>query len=300
MAQDSVHIKYLVTNEQDKMWGLTINTVGTQTIGAGEDYPPRKHPTRYLFDTSNGRVLSEYQLLFLVQGSGRFYSKATSPDGVRINEGDMFLLFPGAWHNYHPDKDTGWKEMWIGFNGQIIDQWVKTGLISESRPIFHVGLKEEIISLYRQALRCADGQESAYQQMLCGIVCNLISSCIYYNRNIDYHKNNVQDIISGIRTYILNNPIEATPESAAAHMNVGYSKMRKLFKQYTGLTLGQYIAEVRTNNAKNLLSNTTLSIGEIAGRTGFINEEYFSTYFKRVTGITPTTYRNQVTGHAQY
>lgn len=294
MQQESIHLKYLVTNSQDQQWGLIINSVGTQNISPGEEYPPRRHPTRYHFSPGKGRTLSEFQLIFLTRGSGRFYSSLTDREGLDVKEGDMFLLFPGVWHSYKPEPSTGWTEMWIGFNGQIVEQWCKSGLLDPSSPIFHVGAKEELISLYRQAIHIADSQEAAFQQMLCGIVCNLLGSCIYYDKNAGYRKGNIQDMISAARAYILSNPVQATPESAAAHVNVGYSKMRKLFKQYTGLTLGQYIADVRANKAKDLLSNTNLPIGDIAIELGFSNVEYFSTYFKRTTGESPLAYRHKI------
>lgn len=63
--KDSIHIKYLMVNERDTEWGTTINSVGFQHIEPGEPYPPRNHPTRYLFDTAKGRILDEYQLLYI-------------------------------------------------------------------------------------------------------------------------------------------------------------------------------------------------------------------------------------------
>lgn len=289
---ESIHLKYLVTSPEDKVRGLIISSVGTQGIAPHEPYPPRKHPTRYHFSPEQGRILDEYQLLYIIKGSGTFTSSST--ETTVVNEGDMFLLFPGQWHSYHPDKDTGWTELWIGFTGEIIDSWKTNGIVSQQHQIFHVGIMEELVGLYKQAMNAADAQESGYQQMLCGIVCHLLSSCLYYDRNAAYRSDRVQDTISKVRSYISDNVNSATPESAAAHVSVGYSKMRKLFKQYTGLTLGQYIAEVRTNKAKNLLSNTDMPIGEIAGMLGFDNEEYFSTSFKRITNEQPTAYRKRM------
>ena len=42
----------------------------------------------------------------------------------------MFLLFPGEWHTYTPDKETGWNEYWIGFDGKIMENWEKNGFFS--------------------------------------------------------------------------------------------------------------------------------------------------------------------------
>ncbi|MDE6872677.1 MAG: AraC family transcriptional regulator [Bacteroidales bacterium] len=291
--QESVHLKYLVTSPQDRKIGLTITSIGTQNICANESYPPLKHPTRYHFDPEKGRILYEYQLLILTKGSGIFQS-ASMNQPAKIKEGDMFLLFPGEWHSYRPDPDTGWTEYWVGFYGDIADGWFRNGIISKEHPVFHAGKIETFGNLYRQAMECADKQESGYQQMLCGIVCNLLSSCIYYDKNASFRQDSIQELIAKVRRYINDNIECATPEGVAAFASVSYSKLRKLFRQYTGLTLGKYIAQVRTNKAKEMLSNTDYSVGDIASRLNFFNEEYFSTYFKRITGESPSQYRQRI------
>ena len=37
----------------------------------------------------------------------------------------MILLFPGEWHSYYPDRETGWDEYWVGFRGIHIDKRVE-------------------------------------------------------------------------------------------------------------------------------------------------------------------------------
>lgn len=59
-------IKYIAQNRRDRDWGLTVCSVGHQRISPGEDYPPRKHNQEYMFDPAQGRILPEYQLLYIV------------------------------------------------------------------------------------------------------------------------------------------------------------------------------------------------------------------------------------------
>ena len=68
--ENSIHLKYLVISPTDLKWGMTINSVGFQNIAAHTPYPPNNHPSRYLFSTDNGRVLNEYQLLYITRGGG--------------------------------------------------------------------------------------------------------------------------------------------------------------------------------------------------------------------------------------
>ena len=77
---------------------------------------------------------------------------------------------------------------------------------------------------------------------------------------------------------------------------MSYSKFRKMFKEYTGFAPAQYIQEVRMNMAKEMLANTSKSIKEIAFELGYDNKDYFFTVFRKITGITPVSYRKQTQG----
>jgi AraC family transcriptional regulator len=65
----------------------------------------------------------------------------------------------------------------------------------------------------------------------------------------------------------------------------------RAFKRSTGLPPHRYVLEARISQAKELLRNPTLSITEIALRTGFATPRHFSVTFRRVTGMTPRVFR---------
>lgn len=286
--------KYLTINPFDQSWGLAINSVGRQNIAENEEYPPQGHPTRYLFDIQKGRILNEYQLLYITKGKGLFSSE---PSGLcQIREGSMFLLFPGERHTYRPDESTGWNEYWIGFNGAIMDEWVRNGFFTKENPVFNVGVNEEIISLYKKAIMIADAQEANYQQALAGIVCNLVCMAIYLSRNKDFNSSNISAQINSAKIAVHENISTITPEELARLVCMSYSKFRKIFKEYTGFAPSQYIQEVRINMAKEMLTNTSRSIKEIAFELGYENKDYFFTVFKKVVGITPANYRSHTQG----
>lgn len=286
--------KYLTINQSDQIWGLSINSVGKQIISENEVYPPQIHPTRYLFNTRNGRILNEYQLLYITKGKGTFISK--SAGAHQVSEGSMFLLFPGEWHTYMPDSGTGWNEYWIGFNGKIIDDWVNNGFFKKENPIFNIGLNEDVIAMYKRAIIIAENQEANYQQALSGIASYLISMALYMSRNIDFSKSDIAKQINIAKVAIHENITSITPEKLAELTCMSYSKFRKIFKEYTGFAPSQYIQEVRINMAKEMLTNTSKSIKEIAFELGYENKDYFFTVFRKVTGMTPISYRKYTQG----
>ena len=65
-----------------------------------------------------------------------------------------------------------------------------------------------------------------------------------------------------------------------------------LVKHLTGFPIHQYIIHLRLRKAANLLEDTTLSCDEIALSCGFCDCAYFSRYFKKHFGVSPSKYRN--------
>lgn len=293
MNKDAIHLKYLAVNKADLLWGLAVHSVGFQSIAPGEPYPPTGHPSRYLFSEERGRILQEYQLLYITEGRGYFRSAATGHK-IPLSRGSMFLLFPGEWHTYCPDPATGWNEFWIGFDGALIDRWVENGFFSPERPVFSIGLHEDLVNLYQEAIQAATDQESGFQQRLLGIVNHLLGLSIYYERKETFSE--VADLINRAKIYIAERPNAVSPEDVADYLCIGYSKFRKLFKEYTGFSPARYIQEVRLTKVKEALTNTNTPVKQIAWDMEFDNFDYFCTAFRRLTGMTPTQYRKMTQG----
>ena len=152
------------------------------------------------------------------------------------------------------------------------------------------------ILIYKRAIIIAEAQEANYQQALSGIACNLVSMAIYLSRNRDFNKSDIASQMNQAKIAVHENISAITPEELAKITCMSYSKFRKIFKEYTGFAPSQYIQEVRITMAKELLTNTSKSIKEIAIELGYDNKDYFFTVFKKVTGSTPITYRRHTQG----
>lgn len=286
--------KYLIATERDAQWGLTISTVGYEEISPGDDYPTKGHADGYYFDLQKGRILNEYQLLYLTEGEGMFQSANQKP--TRIKEGDLFLLFPGEWHTYHPLPQKGWKSYWIGFKGRNVDDRVRAGFLSPTKPIYHVGFSSEIVHLYDEAFSKAKEEAAYSQQTLAGIVNHLVGLMYSLERNIILNKDyNYADIMNRARLRIRESlESNLTIQKIAEELGIGYSNFRKLFKEYTGVAPAMYQQELRLQRAKEMLSTTNISIKEIAYRLNFDSPDYFSAKFKIKTGRKPSDFRREM------
>ncbi|MBQ7421974.1 MAG: response regulator [Prevotella sp.] len=70
-------------------------------------------------------------------------------------------------------------------------------------------------------------------------------------------------------------------------------QLNRKLKAITGLSTRDYINTLRINRAKRLLRDNEFTIGEIAMKLGIDDIAYFSRFFKKETGVTPTEYRRQ-------
>lgn len=285
---------YLSIGGNDEDWGIVVTTVGNQTIPINTNYPPKQHPESYFFAPEKGRILNEYQLVYITQGSGWFTSQS-SKKGQRVESGTMIMLFPNEWHSYKPDNETGWSEYWIGFRGQSIDNRVIKGFFARSEPLFNIGLSAKIVDLYEDIIRITREEKAGYQQMISSMLLSVLGSVYYKNKNLQYADLHIVDKINQARDLIKSN-IENTmsQEDIAKKIGVGYSWYRRMFKEYTGVSPAQYQLQQKLIRAKEILTTTDKNISEIAFALHFENVCQFSTFFRKKEGITPSEFRKRI------
>ena len=285
-------IKYFVIKNSDDTWGLTCTTAGYEGMKSRDEDPVLKmHPSKYRFKSEQGRILNEYQLIYIVDGRGVF--KSASFDSTNVNAGTMFLLFPGEWHSYYPDPQTGWKEYWIGFKGSIIDSRVSFEYFSKSAPICEVGINETIINLYKDIINIATKDKIASQQLISSIALNILG--FYYYKKMNCLENNntrVINMLNKARCVMRENLTEEMSlEEMAKELGMGYSWFRRMFKKYEGVSPAQYLIQLKISRIKELLSTSGFSISEIADQVGIESKSQLSTFFKKHEGISPTEFR---------
>ena len=78
----------------------------------------------------------------------------------------------------------------------------------------------------------------------------------------------------------------------AREVGMSTSHFSRLFKKETGLAPGDYYIRCRVNAARKFITTTDLSLAEIANRCGFGTGQYLATCFRRVTGRSPSSFRN--------
>ena len=104
-----------------------------------------------------------------------------------------------------------------------------------------------------------------------------------------------QNEVDEVKRYIEANYQDpnTTLERLADEFGGSPNYIRRLFKKDTGMSVAEYINEIRLKAVMRGLRETNRPAKEIAEQCGFISSNYFYTYFRKKTGLTPQTYRER-------
>ncbi len=281
--------KYLTIGSENKNWGLYLNVIGKSTTIPGADYPSREHPSGYYFNFNNGRILNEYQFIYIIEGSGIF---ETRDEALQVTSGTLLIIRKNQWHRYRPDSETGWTELYIGFDGSIADHFLLENKVLDGLSFLQIGKKEYLIDIYYRIFNIVTEEKPGFQEISSGLILNLLGYLVAYYKQKDFsHKpleNSIQNLRFDIRTNILHMPDLC---SYALNANVSVDYFRNMFKKYTGVSPYHYHLYIKLLQAKELLVTTNKSVKEVAYQLDFNSIHYFSRCFKKKFGINPSELR---------
>jgi AraC-like DNA-binding protein len=254
---------------------------------------PDSHPKAYSETVATGRVLREFQVVFISSGSGWL----ENAEGVRtdIVAGDMFMVFPGIRHAYRPNPESGWHDYWVGFSGKHANRLYENGLFSPEKPVHHIGIDQDVMADFEHIIHLCRQQPPGFQVLLGALVLQLLAHIhVCEIRSRTTHGDS--DLVETARSLMLLHLEEGIDvKEIAGEIGVSYPRMLEIFQLYTGLTPYQYFLQLRIHRAKEHLRDKTLSIKEISSRLNFENQYYFSRLFKNKTGYSPSEWRSSDT-----
>ena len=145
--------------------------------------------------------------------------------------------------------------------------------------------------------KCADAEREYSRKLnfsggiVSGILSEILFECARALRSVETQ---FADKVEPILDYIhknFNKPLTNKDIGDVFSFHPNY--INELVRKSTGQPLHKYLLNVRIARAIDLLEETNDSVSAIADTVGFQNLYYFSRYFKKVTGFTPTEYRRK-------
>lgn len=243
----------------------------------------------------DGRL--DYQLIYISSGKASFsfdscIDSHIHEKTVMLHKGYTALYKPGERNDYKYDHLYSTEAYWVHFTGYGAETVLSEANLNNGS-YFYAGICETIICVFDSIIREMQLKSPYYQLNVSSLFMHLIS---LMSRNIllndapdkIYTDEGIAKTIERMRRdFYLNIPI--TEYASECNMSINWFISR--FKKQTGHSPLRFINSLKIEKAKYLLSNTQISIREIAAITGYDNIYYFSQSFKNHTGMPPGKFR---------
>lgn len=181
----------------------------------------------------------------------------------------------------------------IFLNGADDLAMIKMRLLELLTGMSRVGLQagapaESLTEQYFQAVN--DLQDASDNDVIYSWTMNIFDrmmDVIYISRdNAEYHS--VRQVIEYLQEHYNE---DLTLEDVARKVHISPSRLSHLFKDELGLTIIEYLTDIRITAAKQMLENSDLMVKQIAEKVGYQEASYFTRVFKKNTGVSPAEYR---------
>ncbi len=287
-------IKNLPETVHSKIWGLTLFSFGEVSVKAGSNYPSSTHFKEHGQFWERGRVLTDLFLVYIAAGSGEV--QFLEDPVLNVKEGSFIILYPGEKHRYRPKVETGWTEYWMGIRGHYVDMLIENYRMAALPSLVPIKEPLPIIALLTKIKSILETEPRALQVNILGHLIELLTKVYLAGQQETWIDSRAEQTILEARHRIQMLPANTQfrPKKLAQDLGVGYSWFRKVFKQYMGCSPLQYHIYCTVQKASELLLRTSLTVKEVAYKSGFSSEAYFCRQFKQKQGMSPTEFRMQV------
>jgi len=252
---------------------------------------------------ARGRVLGQYAVVYLYDGSGFFEDERTPRRTVTA--GDLLVLFPDIPHSYGP-VDRRWREIYLVFSGPVFDLWRQRGLFTPSRPVWRLEPIDPWLHRFESVLG-ASARHGWSPPLLdvCRLQQVLAEAQVASGAGEDGKPTGRQasPVPGGSEAAWASEACmllevdlkQARPlEAIASEMHMSYPAFRRRFTRIVGLPPGRYRATRAIDRAAEMMQHTTLTDEQIAAELGFCDPGHFSRRFRQITGERPRTFRRRL------
>jgi len=122
-------------------------------------------------------------------------------------------------------------------------------------------------------------------------ICRSILQCVSeYNRLMVKNDR----IIDSIKQFVNENlDKDIGLQTLAEHINMNPNYLSVYFKKKTKIKFSDFVMKLKVERAKELILKSDLRMYEIAEMVGYKNQRYFSVFFRKMTGLTPSEFKTK-------
>ena len=205
---------------------------------------------------------------------------------IRLAEGRMLLIPPDMGHHVVNFSDTEAMIVYIGYSSD-------DPLPSRTPLMLTDDMEEDL----RPLLEGFTGRADMFT-VQAALISKLALLSEKLNKNCTFVQceKNSQELLAGkVKSYIrknYNRGITVSEIAGAIYLTPHYLGM--VFRSVTGMTIHEYLLDVRMQKAVELMRSRSMSLAEISERLGFDTPQYFSSCFKRFYLLSPSEFRKRM------
>lgn len=229
----------------------------------------RTEPLRY----AAAHRHNAWEIIYTLSGT---VSESVGDRTFSVRAGDITVVPPGVVHSRR--AEDGFLDLYV--------QTAQADLTGISVVHDQDGSVLTLLELLRRQMLEREYDYQAIADGLHAVICRSIRKFAHFGEG------NTQ--VSRLKNTLYEHIPDADFDLAAWMADCGYTEnyLRSCFRKETGMPPLQYLHHLRIEQAKNmLLQEDFVSIGRVAAECGFSDALYFSTCFKKHTGLSPTAYR---------
>ena len=219
-------------------------------------------------------VLQDYDLWYISGGEGIL--KASTGE-FKLGQGSCFILRPGEGYlaTHNPKKPL--TVYAVHFNFSSSAQLLPFSLVIEDTLFFETLCK-----------RIFESEEKTREVWMLAILHEYVET----NKLKTIHFTLNQKRTRQIQEYIKKHFEDSLPlDKLAGIVFLSRNQTTRIFKEVTGRTIQEYVLRERIIHARALLLQSTLPIKRVAQLCGYQDQGFFCRHFKRISGITPNSFR---------
>ncbi|MCC5844976.1 MAG: helix-turn-helix transcriptional regulator [Verrucomicrobia bacterium] len=235
------------------------------------------------------RRFASVNFSFILGGAGS--AQVNAAPRVNIKAPCVITQAPGHVYSYGPEAGQTWRELFFIFPETTLAPWTDLQLFNPTEQIWSISNKAAVESRIQSLLLTLEQRDSNGMADVIDRLCELL---ILESRRMSPPRNLPR---LHTRLYALREEIDLHPErdydfpKLARTCGCAYSTFRRDWKILFGKPPGKYHGDRRLQEARRLLVESSLTIGEIASRLGFEDALYFSRRFHEHAGQTASDYR---------
>ncbi|AWB43663.1 AraC family transcriptional regulator [Paenibacillus sp. CAA11] len=245
---------------------------------------------------SFGPAVRDVHLIHIIISGKGYYSINNTK--YFLKEGEGFMIPPNVSTFYQADEKNPWSYIWMGIGGELVQDYLANLSLNDEHLSFQVKDVDRFKSIVFESFayeKDTSLNELCLQRQAFRFLEQLYQSMEIHQTRIETKKMN--SYVAKSLQLINEAPMyNITINKLANQLAVHPSYLSRLFKADIGLSIKEYIMELRITTSNDLLTTTDDSIQRISERLGFSSLQAFSKAFKKHNGVAPTEYRQQRIG----